>query len=314
MFNCPENIHRKLPVLLFVLVVCCSCIRENLSGCFSDLIIHFEPINPKHDYPELVRTVDLYFYDRDEKLFLHRHYEKEQLGGRDRAAVLTDMPPGEYTVVAMINHGRQHKTVDYESLSTLRSYLTDWWIDERLDDYFSGMREITVKSGNSNRQEKMSIFKHNNDIRVRIIFEGYTVPEGFNLGCLLYGKDGMFHYKSHSATEDVEVVTLPYFIQYDTYGQPVSFDCSTMRLWHDLELFLLLAEYDQEYNTRQTILLDIPQELAKIQDSNGTYLYDTDEELEYYDQYDITITLDVDFIVLSLQINDWYVIGGDKDI
>jgi len=314
MFNCPENIHRKLPVLLFLLAACCGCIREDLSGCFNNLIISFEPINPKHNYPELVRTVALYFYDQDEELFFHRHYEREQLDGSDRAAVIADMPPGEYTVVAMINHSSQHKTVDYESLSTLRSYLNEWWIEERLDDYFSGMQAITVPHDNRSQQETMSIFKHNNDIRVQVIFEGYTVPEDFNLGCLLYGKDGMYHYKSHSATEDVEVVTLPYFVQYDTSGQPVTFYCSTMRLWRDLELSLLLAEYDQEYNTGETFLLDIPKELGKITDSSGDYPYDTDEELEYHDQYNITITLGGGFIVLSIKINDWYLIGGNKDV
>jgi hypothetical protein len=62
--------------------------------------------------------------------------------------------------------------------------------------------------------------------------------------------------------------------------------------------------------------LVLTDELAKIidPDNAGEFLYDTDAEFEYYDEYELTVKLGKDQIQIAVGIDRWDTIGGGVEL
>ncbi|MCD8165353.1 MAG: FimB/Mfa2 family fimbrial subunit [Bacteroides sp.] len=291
-----------------------SCIREDNSDCITGLYIYFNPENPKHDYPELVQTVNLYFYDEVGDLAAGFMYNKQELYSNDKAAFIENLPQGNYTLVSIINNVETYSTVDEQQMKSLESHLRDRLVDYPLVDFFSGIKELTVKQGASQQKVTTDIFKHNNDIRVEVISDGYEPPPGATFNIYIEGNNGAYHYQSATCPEGNVIKYFPHHTEGNQNDIFMVSQFTVMRLWRNADLALYLEERVPFQGVSRTLKLNIAEELAKVVDHQNEFLYDTDEKLSFTDEYTILITLGPNFILLELVINDWTLTGGGIEI
>lgn len=313
------NLKNKLTTLFLftsLLILLGSCINEDLNECATGQYICFEFRNPKHKLPEVVKTVDLYFYNPEGKLVGNYHYEQNQLREDDYAAYVPDMPSGEYNVIAIANNIECYQTFGTEEYSQITTSLQDEIVTKRPIDLFSAEKKITIKRISSLvPTEIMYLSKHNNNIRVNVRFDKYTPSTGNTIDTYIAGSNGMFNYSTYSCDKS----GYRKYIAYNTAGTilqqiPSQYDFTTMRLWTESDMTLYIEENPETRNSGKIIELDIEKELAKVSNENGELLYDTDEKLEYHDDYEITVTIGPTFLVVGLQINGWTIIGGDIEV
>ncbi len=307
------NIKKFL--LLLLIAGAQSCIREGISDCDQRLYIYFTPENVKHNYPQLVQTVDLYFYDEQGNLAATRNYNKNELYTEHKAAIVDDLPIGRYTLMSIINNVETYQTTGEQQLHTLQSNLREKEIKETLVDFFSGTIELIVTPSITSQRIEKTIIKHNNNIHLEIQFDDdYELPQQTTLNTYIAGNNGAYHYQSGTCLSDSYTTYLPHHIENNPDGIPIKADFTTMRIWRNSDLTLYFQEQHPTQGIVRTLRLNIADELARVVNDQNQPLYDTDQKLSYHDEYNIRITLGPQLILLQLVINDWTVIGGDINV
>lgn len=304
----------KLPVvfLLALSSAATGCIKEDYSNCPTGVYVTFDTSNPKHDYAARVQSVDLYFYDSEGDLTRHYYYEKEQLRRSDRAAYVGGLPAGEYRLLAIVNGGFETQTENVQKFSTIRSRIAGETVKNNLTDFFTAEKQVTVRSGAArNRAERMTLDKHNNNIRLNVLYDGYAASPETMLEAFITENNGVYEFRSGKCVRPCPVRYLPWRINFSG-GLPSSFDIPTMHIWHDSEqkgecdVTVVLQESVSGAAAGRSILLNLTRELMKVRDAKtGELLYDTDEKLLFNDEYEITMTIGADFALTALTINDW---------
>jgi len=315
------NKKNILPTLLLPLLLLAGCTKEDYRNCPAGLYVTFAPENPKHDYAALVQRMDLYFYGQDGNLAAKHHYDRQDLRAYDRAAYVPQLLSGTYRVVAVMNCGIDTETFDTEKYSTLRSRLKSETVSHRPVAFFSGEKTITVGlPGTEIPTETIDIYKHTNDVRLKIVYDGYVAPAGKTLEAFIRGKNGMFRYDIGRSPGEKLATYYPWETKSDTPGSlPVEFDMTTMFIWHTTsetacDLNVYLQETSASRATGRSVVLNLTEELKKVRDAEGYFLYDTDAKLRYHDEYEITVTLGKDFVVLEITIDNWNTIGGGIEV
>ena len=311
------NKKKILLFLLLPLLLPAGCTKEDNRNCPTGLYVSFEPNNPKHNYPELVAYVDLYFYNPDGNLMADFHYLRDDLRANDRAAFVPYIPSGDYRLVAVINGRQDYETYGVEKYENLCTKLKEESITGKLMDFFTSEKQISIgRSGPVIPTEKMMLAKHNNNIRLKILYDKYTAPYNMVLKAFVEENGGLFHYSTYSCSTTLYKHYFPWNTLLGNDGLPLQFDISVFRLWIGSNVSLCLREVDNITGTvtGRSYTLNIIEKLIAVRNLSGDYLYDTDEKLEYNDEYEITITLGKDFVVLSLIIDDWQIIGGGVEV
>jgi hypothetical protein len=307
------NTRKILSFLLLSLLLVAGCTKEDYRNCPAGLYVSFEPVNPKHNYPELVTKVVLYFYSPEGKLQASFNYSRDELRAYDRAAFVPQIPTGDYRLVAVINGEKDYETYGVDRYEDLYTQLKQETVNEKLTDLFTSEKLITVgRSGRNIQTENKSLVKHNSNIRLKILYDGYAAPAGITLKAFAEESSGIFHYSTYSGPATRYVRYLPWAELSGSNGLPRQFDISVFRLWIGGDASICLQEIDAttQITTGRSYRFNIAEELIKVKNALGEYLYDTNEKLEYNDEYEITITLGEDFVVLSLTIDNWHLIGG----
>lgn len=302
-------------LLLLLLPLAAACTKEDYRNCPAGLYITFEANNPKHVYPEKVQRVYLFFYDGKGDLAAEFRYERDDLRATDRAAFVPQLPTGTYRVVAVVNGGVFTRTQDIEKYSTLHTMLVEEELNYKPVDFFTAEKEITVAVNTTSviPTEKMMLAKHNNDIHLNIVYDGYVLPAGSDLDAFVCGNNRRFEYVSYACPTSSFVRYLAWSRRTNIANSlPDGFSFTTMRLWHGGDICLHLEEVPTR--SGRSIVLNIADELAKVRDDKGNPLYDTDDKLEYHDEYEITVRLGKDFVVLSITIDKWDTIGGGVEV
>ncbi len=312
-----KNKSNTLLLFTLLLLLWGSCINEDLSECETGHYICFDLRNPKYKFPEVVNTVDLYFYNQQNgNLAADYHYKKDQLREHDYAAYVPDMPSGQYNVVAIINNIECYKTFGIEEYNKLSTSLEGEIIEKKPIDIFSAQKEITIKRISSIvSTDTMNLTKHTNNIHVNIRFEKYTPSSGNTVDTYIAGGNGVFNYSTYSCDKS----SYRKYIAHQTAGSvldeiPAEYDFTTMRLWRKSDMTLYIEEKGLTRNSQAIIEMDIEEELAKVKNENGEPLYDTDEKLEFHDDYEITITIGPSFVVVGLEINDWVIKDSNVEV
>ena len=312
MFRDSKKMNRKyiLLILLPLVALCAGCTEEDYRNCPAGQYISFEPKNPKHNYRELVRTVDLLYYDASGTLAAEYNYTREQLRSGDYAAFVPAMEAGEYTLVAAVNLSDRFEVNEKQTLDRIYTVLKGETVSDVPHDFFTAVDRITVTGGWTMQEHTMMLIKHSNTIYLTVAFDGYTLPAGASLDAYIFGYNGMFRYADM------------YPAGMNTYGRNYTpqtrdgdrFTIGTMRLWTEADIELAVTQSDGTRAVTRTVALDLIEELMKVKDQAGNYLYDTTGKMEYQDEYEIVLTLGPDFVVLGLTINNWSVIGGGVEV
>jgi len=309
---------KKILWLLLPLLLPAGCTKEDNRNCQAGLYICFETKNPKHSYPDLVAKLDLFFYGRDGNLKADFHYTRDELRQNDRAAFVPKISEGDYRIVAVVNGNNQdYETLGIETYEALYTRLREGTVDSKLTDLLSSEKQVTVgRIGAVAQTETMTLAKHNNNIRLKIHYENYIAPYNTVLDAFVEESGGIFHYNTYSSPGVHHVRYLPWDKLSGSNGLPQQFDISTFRLWIGSDATIHIREIDAISGnvTGRFYTLNITNALITVRNQAGEYLYDTNEKLEYYDEYEITITLGGDFVVLSVSIDNWNVVGGGVEI
>jgi hypothetical protein len=306
--------------LLLVFPLLAGCIKDDYRGC---LYITFAAMNPKHVYVDEVERVSIYFYGlQDGALVREYHFERDQLRKNDRAAIIADAPIGTYRVLAIINDGIYSVTERYQNYATAYTEVVSEVLDYNAESHFSAVKEITVEADpEASQVEYMQLIKHNNNVFLHIEYDEedpYIPTEGTNLIAWIEGSNRRHFYREQydlytyngnsplnsnhwNRIDNHENQTEEHYLPV----HPARFDFTTMRLWHGSDVTLYLAETSESAggSTRagepvRITELDIDDYLKLIMnEATGEQKYGSDIDLEYHDEYHITIQLMADEVV-----------------
>jgi hypothetical protein len=310
-----------ITLLLLLPLLWTGCTSEDYRNCPIDetraeLYIAFQPINPVNVYPDVVQNVSLYFYDPATELLAYEsHYTTDELRNDDKAAkVSEDVLPGTYKVVGVINCGIYTETVDTDSYTTLRSRLMNHELNAKPVDFFAGEKEITIDPGVST-EETMAITKHNKDIHLNIVYDGYEGEEGVTFTSWIEGSNCCYEYAENCNT--THAMYNPWEEAMNTEGLPTRFSYSTMRITTDSDLTLHLEEIAATRGPVRKYSFVLADLLGKLIDENNTdneYLYDTDEELAFADEFEFTIKIGKDNVLIEVGVDLWDGIGSNINL
>ena len=305
--------------ILLLLPIMTGCVKEDYGNCPEGLYIAFEPINPKHIYPDKVQRVSLYFYNPESgDLAADFHYEKDELRVSDRAAFVPQIPAGTYRVVAVINDGIYTRTAGTGNYTTLHTMLDDEEMAYKPADLFTAEKDITVTVNTTMvvPVETMAIVKHNNDIYLNIIYDDYNAQEGMTFTSWIEGSDYCYEYAAGRNT--LHALFRPWDTRVNDSGMPSRFSYSVMRLSRASDLVLHLQEIPvSRAEAPRHYSFNLVDALALIIDEtnpDNQYLYDTDRELEYNDEFEITIKTGKEKVQIAVGVDQWDTIGGGVEL
>ncbi len=293
-----------------------GCLRDDYSDCPTGVYITFESINPKNVYAEQVERVNLYFYDKAGDLIHESYYTEDELRPEDHAAYVQNIPDGDYHVLAIINDNIYTETSQISKYSTVRSRVSAEALNYNAEPFFSSEKDITVVNDPMNiRTELMRLDNYKNNIYVHLVYDDskdpYMPTPGTNLQAKIEGSNNEFIYSSRTCNSDTKLVSEYWYRSdnHETYEEdhrlpehPAAFSISTMHLWHgsditititevpDSEAAMPMAEGDEpEFRIIKHSLTDL---LKERLDDNGDFPYDSNEELLFYDEFHIYLSID----------------------
>ncbi len=289
-------------------------------------------LNQALEYTQEVQHFGLLFYDltgtpvRSGESFpgglvTGLQYTADKLRPEDMAAWVEGIDPGDYHVLAIFNSDDNTQTSDYDDYSTIITHLVGDSLNFRPPaDFLTGEALITVTG--REQVETISLLRHNNDITLNIVYDGYELQSGMALDARIYGNNGAFDYSEHATPEDLYVQSYDWAQQIDSETNlPLNFSLTTMRLCHQRQVILYLEEVSVD-GTRaggeepRSLWIDLAAELAKVTDKAGNLLFDTDEKLEMYNAFEFELTLAADFTIVSVSVSvdNWDHSGGEIEL
>ncbi|MDR2911800.1 MAG: FimB/Mfa2 family fimbrial subunit [Alistipes sp.] len=331
---------KKALILLLLLLSSAAwsgCTKEDYSNCPAGLYVTFAPENPKHNYARDVQNLELYFY-KDDALAGSIHYTRDELRAGDRAAYIPNeaIAGGRYRMVAVVNSGEDSRTAtrSTDSYERIHTAMVDEVVDYQPCNFFSGEAEITVPEVPDNitvTEVPVSLYKHNNRIRINIYHDEDYTPEG-RIDARVEDISGKyFHARTRAGfrPDDFQRTVFKPWERLDGRDGSVLY-LSTMHMWHstspDGETRLCI---DESGATRaggsiRSFSLNMTELLRKVskvvlRDENGgeTVLlnpYDTDEKLRFHDEYEISIKLGKTTVAVRVGLDDWQTVGGGIDL
>ena len=300
--------------LLLLSLSVISCISEDYDNCPKGYYIRFYPQNQKHDLKQMINTVDLYLYGEDGSLHKEIHRTKEELRPADGAVFIPLLPAGEYKVLALINHDPScYEISSYQKFEEVHTSLPEELIKTPPADLFVGIKPLEFKQNEKYAMTvPMKIAKQTNHINLKIVFQDYEQPADAILNSHIYGSNGKFEYSTYSCSN----IYRKYIGHKKDSSQDTNaaFQLTTMRLWAGADINLVVEEEYPSLGETRSVKINLVEELMKVKDEKGELLYDTDEKLEFNDEYDITMTLDGNFVLLELTIDNWTANGGGVEV
>ena len=319
-----------------------GCVKEDYSDCPPGVYVTLEAANPGHDYAEIVQNLSLYLYNIESgALICRRDYTREELREGDRAALLPYSAPGTYRLLAVVNDGLYTTTYGHDRFSTIYSTVNEEALGHDAEAFFSAERTITIGAAPATRaaveieEHRMTLAKHNNNICLHLEYADYVPTGGTNLTAWIDSPGRAFHYQPYNAGAG-GMLRSDFWARVDNYDSdathpyprhPAEMSFSTMRMWHGSRMTLCIEEYagqgaEVEDELRR-LTIDVTEVLREyIEPETGEKIYDTDEELEFHDEYHITVRLSEfensvivgDGFGLVVQVRKWDYIKGNIDL
>ncbi|MCC8174207.1 MAG: FimB/Mfa2 family fimbrial subunit [Odoribacter sp.] len=238
---------------------------------------------------------------------------------------------GNYQIVTLVNYTSDiHMSVwgkeKLENLSAKIERDSEGWVNYSLKDTYYGTLDLYINFENKILEEHVIyLSKNTNTIKLTVEFEDeYGVDKLESYRSYLVGDNGEYNRENTLSTNygwqnityntltDNEMVSYKYYESSYGDGNNVIVDyLKTMRMqtFLNLKLKIEMVEDSEIY----TEVIDIPKMLAKVE-KNGVRVYDTDEKLERYNYFEITVRINSNFVVVTLIIDSWYLVLGGVDL
>lgn len=319
---------RFLLALLFVMTVFTSCYKETYDNCPPGRWIAFRSVMTKYDAKDVIEHVDLYVYNAQGDLVNQYAYGLSDVKANGGKLLLPFQELGEYTLVAVVNGCDDHyRVTDAGSMNTGRLSVlcdADGTIAQEPCDIYHAYRKVSFDrySITVEQTDILDLYKNTNNFTVEIVYaDGYT-PGGV-VDMDITATNGTYGY-NNALTSDCFRRYLPHSYSAEKneyYMRTMRFQCHTDML---LNLDLWTSDYtvgykpvskaDSDPQLLRSHLLNINEFLSGVKDSNGNYLYDTDEKLEQEDYFHIVITLQSGFVISEIRVNNWYAVRPSEEL
>ena len=300
-----------LLALLLTGTLATGCMKENYSFCPEGVYVTFEAANPKHDYADLVQNLSLYLYDPESGALIGSwDYTRDQLRAGDRAALMPYSAPGTYRLLAVVNDGLYTTTYGPDLFSTIHSTVDGEVLAYDAEAFFSSERTITIgvtpatRAATEVEEHQMVLAKHNNNLYLHLEYDDYVPTESTNLTAWIDSPNRAFHYRPYNAGTG-QMLRSDFWARTDNYDRdtehrypyhPAEMSFSTMRMWHGGNMVLYIQEEPETGAVAEEfrrLTIDVTGALKEYVEPGTTEqrIYDTDAELEFHDEYHITVRL-----------------------
>jgi len=305
--------NKSIYILLLLLwPVMQSCIYDDLSDCFRERYIWFKSINTKYIYEDIAQQVNLYIYDEQQQFInelICTHDDLIRTGGK---VYIPAQYEGKYWIVALVNLSDNYIVYDTEEFAHWKASLQTAngnEVSSKLPDLYHSMKAISFGQDNPLPGDTMYLSKNINHIYLTIECSASDVLE--NIQPYIYGSNSLFNYENR-LLGDRMITYHPHNTQKYTNRMQYSITTMLLRIMGDISLYFKEQESDGSISDRK--IFNITEELAKVKDSNGRKLYDSDIKLSLEDEFKFVIVLDKSSQIIDLKINDWYVVKDYVEI
>ncbi|MCC8143458.1 MAG: FimB/Mfa2 family fimbrial subunit [Tannerellaceae bacterium] len=174
-----------------------ACIKEDLDHCppttGEQRYILFETRNTKTTFKEALDKLDLYMYDKDDKLVEPViSYSRSELAASDYRAYLPDWVETDYTIVAVLNDNESFEVEDTGSLHTFRTSIvtenTNWLTTEITDIYLGNLQIPTVQT-NTENLGTVYLSKLTNKFYITVRLSGFSLPATRSINVYIQGSN-----------------------------------------------------------------------------------------------------------------------------
>lgn len=299
--------NKRVYILFFFLfLVSPGCIRDDNSDCYEGGYLWFESINPKYSYEAMAKQVNLYLYD-DQRLFAEELvYTEDDLKSSAWRVYIPTGYKGDFTIVALVNLSDYYVVSDRERLVTWKAGLRsgDNDVSYKLPDIYMAMKKVSLDNLSGAEDENV-LFLAKNTNHIYLLIESVGGRLQGDIEPYIRGSNSLFNYENR-LFGDRMVVYYPHMTE--KRGNGTLYFLSTMLLRVAGDVSLYLRETLSDGTASDRFLFNIPEKLAQVKDHNGVKLYDTDQKLALEDEFYFTLVLDEQLQVMTLKVNDWYVI------
>lgn len=298
-----------LSALLLLIMFGCSRIKDDLDDCPVILHLYFESVMRKYQYEDVTDRLDLYMYDNSGKLMKKYSYTREELEAMDFSHV-SEMKKGQYMFVASVNQADCYDVSGEHDMNALNISLNTVYgneVHDRQKDLYHGNKIVPIpdyRKGTIHVYDTIALYKNTNHINVDVVYNGPLEP-GQVVSAYIDGNNGSFGY-SNVCHDESERLYRPH--GRDEQLPSWLFRLTTMQLWIGSDLTLHVEKGEPEGEKTQIKQFGLVSEILKHPD------YNTDDDLDQQDIYDIKLVIDANGVILNLIINDWYVIRQGEDI
>jgi len=297
-----------------------ACIKEDLDNCppvtREQRYILFETKNTKTTFREAFSNLDLYIYDKEDKLVESPiSYTRSELAASEYRAYLPDWVEPDYMVVAVMNDNELFEVEDTGSLHTFKTSLsTDYsdWLNTPITDIYLGNLQVPSSRTRATGVGTVYLSKLTNKFYITVKLNGFTLPVTHAINVHIQGCNGRYNSSLEGIAEQLTLY-MPH-----TDNKPkesvYEFLIDTLRLWFGDDLTLVVKLDEEGKDTREVDRIGIVDFLAEVTDMDGNYLYDSDEKLDFEDEYYIEIVLDTELKISQIIVNGWFEVGQDIDL
>ncbi len=335
-----SRFHKIFLVTAMVFTALACSVKEDMSDCFPEestegkIILDFKCINQNYLIPDIIRDLELLFYNGDGVLVHNLNYDRAELEQMKWQVPLSEESgpeKGKYKILALVNYVfESHLSVSgKDNLDEFLAVLnrdSERWVKYFLSDTYQGISDLDIAYiPNDEIYHTINLSKNTNTIKLTVEFDDErTVGRLDSYRSYLTGNNGDYRWDELvpevywtrntgdvTRAENEIVLYVPYESSFGD-GDPVIVDLiKTMRVSTDSDLKLIMEFMENGIFYSEEI--NIPQMLAKVE-KNGIKIYDTDEKLEQYDFFDITVRIGSEFVAVSLIIDGWYLVISGVDV
>ena len=168
--------HLQKILLLLVVVLATSCIKENLDDCETPVTIYFQykADGNENVLPNYINKIDLYVFDETNSIISTEQYGQDELTDRTKGHVFR-LKSGKYKLVAVGNAYDKTKVVHTDTQDYTKIFLQhpNWETEKKVnghDDNYLGQQEIEIPEYKGNEQETIvQLYSSHIEVDVEII-------------------------------------------------------------------------------------------------------------------------------------------------
>lgn len=300
--------------LVSLMLYSCDTFHDDIDGCGLYLRFKYDYNMKKADlFPELVKRIDVFFFDSNGILQKHLFVEGEILSNPDYRMDITSLPRDNYRVITWAglsddyqleyNEGETHLS-DFELRLLYEKKLTDGIYLHSHSNLWHGDISIS-KNDWTNLTKEVSLIKNTNYFHISLGSDNVT----FNKKQLseytfhLTTDNGEYDYKNVPTTE-TELIYGPY--DYSEYSSPENeaekwlANINTMRILENQPANLVIRSKNNQVVANIDLMYHIKEGIYQSEGEDISFAEYLDRQDHFYIHFEIS-----NYIAVSITINGW---------